>query len=200
MWAPTKYMFIQNILYTYVQLVSNCCQLAREHIEGMLICCLEWLGSMFYFLLCLTGLIKPHQLKAVFVAFLVARKLAASPTFVHGLPFCCVRNAPRLELFPSEIYRLKAKQLMKVKWWNDLSYSTSQGVFLVFWSWCGFMMCQLHFENLRDLEWNCKMCCSKSVDSRSLDMFWIKLSKNSSDSSHEGSRFDLVYVCKSCCI
>ena len=129
MWTPTKYMFIKHILYTYVQLDWNCCQLAREHIEGMLICCLEWLGSMLYFLLCLTGLIKPHQLKAVFAAFLVARKLAASPTFVHGLPFCCVRNAPRLELFPSEIYRLKAKQLMKVKWWNDLSYSTSQGCF-----------------------------------------------------------------------
>ena len=110
MWTLTKYMFIKHILYTYVQLVSNCCQFAREHIEGMLICCLEWLGSMLYFLLCLTGLINPHQLKAVFASFLVARKLAASPTFVHGLPFCCVRNAQRLELFWSEIYRLKAKQ------------------------------------------------------------------------------------------
>lgn len=157
MWTLTKYMFIQNILYTYVQLDWKCCQLAREHIEGMLICCLEWLGSMLYFLLCLTGLINPHQLKAVFAAFLVARKLAASPTFVHGLPFCCVRNAQRLELFWSEIYRLKAKQLMKVKWWNDLSSSTSQGCFCWCLAWCGFMMCQLHFESLGDSEFQVEL-------------------------------------------
>ena len=176
MWTLTKYMFIKHILYTYVQLDWKCCQLAREHIEGMLICCLEWLGSMLYFFLCLPGLINPQSLHRSLLPGNSPHRLLLS-TDCLSVVWEMHRgwNFSRQKSIGWRQTKLNEGNVME--WFKFFNFSRL--FLLVFWHdvvlWCA--NCTLRILETQNSKWNCKMCCSKSVDSRSLDMFWIKLSK-----------------------